>query len=145
MITFSAERVPGSPVTSSTTAVEPLHGDRAAWLVDGEPAGSADPAGSWSAWPAVGATSTHWPAPFVAQHFADAVHAHAARRAHDPVVGEAASGRTEAPSIGAGVASRMLATVDSAEPTCLTMVIKISARVWSTLPSMYGFRDHRTA
>ena len=67
------------------TAVEPLRGDRVAWLVDGEPAGfSADPAGLGH--PSVHASyiHVHWAGhPSVAQRFARAVHAHAARTAAD--------------------------------------------------------------
>jgi cobyrinic acid a,c-diamide synthase len=66
------------------TAVQPLRGDDAAWLVDGEPAGfSADPAGVGR--PSLHASyiHVHWAGhPSVAQRFADAVHAHAARPAH---------------------------------------------------------------
>ena len=66
------------------TAVEPLRGDRAAWLVDGEHAGfSADPAGVGR--PSLHASyiHVHWAGhPSVAQRFAGAVHAHAARTGH---------------------------------------------------------------
>ena len=102
------------------TAVEPVHGQRAAWLVDGEPAGfSADPAGVGH--PAVHASylHVHWAGhPSVAQHFADAVHAHAARTSLlTPVVGEAPS--AEPRQLVYRVPERStgrLATVNSAEP-----------------------------
>ncbi len=108
------------------TAVEPLGGDRAAWLVDGEPAGfSADPAGVGH--PSLHASyiHVHWAGhPSVAQRFAGAVHAHAARPGHaartahtTPVAAEAPSAaprhwlsRVPEPSKG------RVATVDSPEP-----------------------------
>jgi cobyrinic acid a,c-diamide synthase len=71
------------------TAVEPFRGDCAAWLVDGEPAGfSADPAGVGRSTLHASYLHVHWAGhPSVAQRFADAAHAHAARTT--PVVGEA--------------------------------------------------------
>jgi hypothetical protein len=56
------------------TAVEPVHGHRAAWLVDGEPAGfSADPAGVGRRTVHASYLHVHWAGhPSVAQRFADA-------------------------------------------------------------------------
>ncbi len=63
------------------TIIEPTFGERAAWLVDGEPAGfSADPAGLGRPTLHASYLHVHWAGhPQLAQRFADAVHAHAAR------------------------------------------------------------------
>jgi cobyrinic acid a,c-diamide synthase len=64
------------------TLVAPVSGERAAWLIDGEPAGfSTDPADTGC--PTVHASylHVHWAGqPELAQRFANAVHAYAARR-----------------------------------------------------------------
>jgi cobyrinic acid a,c-diamide synthase len=102
------------------TAVEPLRGDRAAWLVDGEPAGfSADPAGVGR--PSLHASyiHVHWAGhPSVAQRFAGAVHARAASTAHPAPVAARASFAaprhrlSRVPEPGSGRS----ATVDVVEP-----------------------------
>jgi cobyrinic acid a,c-diamide synthase len=102
------------------TAVEPVHGDRAAWLVDGEPAGfSADPAGVGRRTVHASYLHVHWAGhPSVAQHFADAVHAHTARTSRTtPVVGEApvAAPRHLLNRVPAR-SNRRLVTVDSDGP-----------------------------
>ena len=103
------------------TAVEPLRGHRAAWLVDGEHAGfSADPAGVGR--PSLHASyiHVHWAGhPSVAQRFAGAVHTHAARTGHATRTGHAArTAHTASAAVAPAAAPRHqpLATVDIVEP-----------------------------
>ena len=65
------------------TSVEPVSGVDSAWLVDGEPVGfSLDPAGGGAPTLHASYLHLHWAGhPRLAQRFADAVHAYAARRA----------------------------------------------------------------
>jgi cobyrinic acid a,c-diamide synthase len=68
------------------TIADPASGERAAWLVDGQPAGfSTDPAGTGSPTLHASYLHLHWAGhPQVAQRFADAVHAFAAHGRYDP-------------------------------------------------------------
>ena len=124
------------------TTVDPPHGDCSAWLVDGEPAGfSADPAGLGHPTLHASYLHLHWAGhPNVAQRFADAVHAHAARDPHSTAdVGEESAGEPDLrhhgdQDLGEGLVDLAVNVRLSAPPDCLIEIISETSAQLAAYP-----------